>query len=226
MAHIGYPIVEAQPDGTFVITKHDGTGGLVNTDTVTAQLLYELGDPQRYLTPDCVANFASIELTQDGDNRVRVSGIEGSAPTDTYKVSIAMGGGWKASGQLTVAGPDAVEKATFTAELMFARLEMDNVRFEPEHRTVEVLGTGVCYEGMGSFGEPIEVVLRVGVRDEDKRKVDRFGMELASLLTSGPPGLTGFAGGRPKASEIVAFWPALMGKDKVSTTTTVTEVSA
>jgi hypothetical protein len=226
MAHIGYPVVEGHPDGTFVVTKHEGTGGLVSTDTVTAQLLYELGDPRRYLTPDVTADFTTIELTQEWDNRVRVSNIVGSPPTGTYKVSIAMGDGWKAGGQLTVPGPEAVDKALFAAEILFARLEMDNVSFPLSQRTVEVVGAGVCFEGMGSFPEPAEVVLRVGVRGEDKRKVDRFGMELASLLTSGPPGLTGFAGGRPKASEIVAFWPALLNKNKVSSKTTVTEVSA
>src|SRR5436190_1827686 len=175
MAHIGYPIAEAYEDGSFVITKHDATGGLVTPDTVSAQLLYELGDPERYLTPDVTAKFTSIQLKQDGDNRVRVDGIEGTAPTDTYKVSVAMSGGWKATGQLTVAGPDAVEKAKFTADLLFARLEMDGTKFTPEEILVETVGSGECYAGMIPETDPPEVTLRVNVRGDDQRKCDRMG---------------------------------------------------
>ena len=226
MAHIGYPIAEAYEDGSFVITKHDGTGGLVTPDTVTAQLLYELGDPSAYLTPDVTARFDSIQLKQDGEHRVRVDGIVGTAPTDTYKVSVAMSGGWKATGQLTVAGPNAVEKANFTAELLFARLEMDGTVFSEEEKLVECVGEGVCYAGMIPAADPPEVTLRVNVRSDDRRKVDRMGSELASLLTSGPPGLTGFAGGRPRASEIISFWPALISKSVVQSKTTVEEVAA
>src|SRR5205814_830155 len=105
MARIGYPIIEAAPDGTFVVTKHDGTGGLVNTETITAQLLYEMGDPRLYLTPDLTVDFTSIRLEDDGPNRVRVSGVVGLPATDSYKVSVTVGDGWKASGQLTVPGP-------------------------------------------------------------------------------------------------------------------------
>lgn len=222
---IGYPVVEAHPDGTFVVTKHPGTGGAVTTDTVTAQLLYELGDPNRYLTPDCIADFTTIELEQDGPDRVRVSGIKGSAPTDTLKVSIAMEGGFKAQGELTVGGPDAIEKADYTAELLFKRLELDGVTFEPHERSVELVGNNVLYKGMTSDpADPSEVVMKVGVRSDDKRKLDRWGMEIASLLTSGPPGLTGFAGGRPKATEIVAYWPALIARDAVQWSTSVETV--
>jgi hypothetical protein len=155
-----------------------------------------------------------------------VSGVKGAAPTDSYKVSIAMSGGYKVVGELTVAGPDAVEKAEATADLLFARLALDGVHFDPEDRHVECIGANVLFKGMVVDGaEPSEVVLRVAVRGDDSRKLDRFGMELASLLTSGPPGLTGFAGGRPRASEVVGFWPALLGKDAVGWTTSVELVS-
>ena len=222
---MGYPIVEASADGTFVVTKHPGTGGAVTIDTVTAQLLYELGDPNRYLTPDVVADFTTIELSDDGPDRVRVSGIKGSAPTPTLKVSIAMEGGYKAQGELTVGGPDAIEKANFTAELLFKRLELDGVTFEPHERHIELVGNNVLYKGMTPDpNEPSEVVMKVGVRSDNKRKLDRWGMELASLLTSGPPALTGFAGGRPKATEIVAYWPALISRDAVQWSTKVETV--
>lgn len=228
LAGIGYPLVEVAADGTFVVTKKDGTGGLVDVGTVTAQLLYELGEPERYLTPDVVADFTSIRLEQDGPDRVRVHGVRGSAPTDTYKVSISTLDGWRTTAQLTVGGPDAAAKARLTAEILLARLAEDGVVFPSEDCLIEVVGTNVLYAGMlpEPATAPSEVVLRVSVRSTDKAAVNRLGAELASLLTSGPPGLTGFAGGRPKASEIVGFWPALIEKSAVEARVQVKEVVA
>ncbi len=227
MARIGYPVCEAYPDGTFVITKQDGTGGLVSTDTVTAQLLYELGDPHAYLTPDVTADFSTIELEQEGPNRVRVHGIKGHAPTSTYKVSMAYSDGYKVLGELTCTGPDAAEKARFTAELLFARLELDGTSYDDAQKTIEIVGTNTaCFPGMVPPADSYEVIMRVGLREYDKRKANRFGGELASLLLSGPPGLTGFAAGRPRASEVIGYWPALLTKEKVSATVSITEVRA
>ena len=223
-ANLGYPIVDARPDGTFWITKHEGTGGVVSRDSVVHQLLYEMGDPTRYLGPDCTADFTSAIVEQDGPDRVRVSGVRGGAPTDTYKVSISYQNGYKATGQLVVSGPDARAKAELCADIVFDRLLLDGVSFAPDQKTVELLGTGVCHAGIVDPCDPPEVVLRIGVKDTDRRKVDRFGMEIVPLVTSGPPGVTGFAGGRPKATDIVGYWPALLGKDKVTTTVDVEEV--
>ncbi len=217
MARIGYPIVEARPDGTFGITKHAGTGGLVTTDTVRHQLVYEMGDPRRYLGPDCVADFTSVRLEQDGAERVRVHGVRGAPPTPTYKVSISYQDGWKASGQLTIAGPDALEKARLCARVVWERLALDGYEYAPEERLEEYVGANVCHAGIDSAerDDPSEVVLRMGVKGPDRERVDRFGLELVPLVTSGPPGVTGFAGGRPKATEIVGFWPALVGKQRI-----------
>lgn len=213
LAEIGYPIAEVDESGECLITKPTGTGGLVDRGTVTAQLLYELGDPHRYLTPDVVVDFTSITLTEAGRDQVRVSGVSGSEPTDTYKVSISIARGWTTTAQLTVGGPDAVARAQATADILFARLKEDGIEFEPDDRLVEMIGSNVLYPGMiDAPREPSEVVLRIGVRSTDKTAVDRLGSEMASLLTSGPPGLTGFAAGRPKASEIIGFWPALLDK--------------
>jgi len=212
--HLGYPIAEVKPDGTFTITKHAGTGGLVTVDTVSEQLVYEMGDPARYITPDVVAEFSSIRLKPAGRDRVDVGGIRGAAATDTYKVSISYLDGFAANGQLTISGPRATEKARVAAEALWGRLKRAGLEFE-EHLT-EIVGTGVCHGAAAPApGDPPEVVLRVGVKDHDERKVDRFGKELAPLVTSGPPGVTGFAGGRPKPREVVAFWPALIPKDLV-----------
>lgn len=225
MARIGYPVIEAYPDGTFVVTKHDGTGGLVNVETVTSQLVYEMGDPASYITPDCIADFTSIQLNQEADERVRVSGIQGALATDTYKVSISFRDGYKLVGQLTVAGPDAVEKAKLCADIVFDRVALDGVEFAPEERFVEIVGTNVCHAGIADApAEPAEVILRIGAKGHDKEKLNRLGMEIVPLVTSGPPGVTGFAGGRPKATDIISYWPALISKDKVSCSVSVEEV--
>ena len=225
LARIGWPIVEAHPDGSFVVTKHAGTGGVVDTESVTAQLVYELGDPARYLGPDVTADFRTIRLAADGADRVRVTGVRGGPPTPTLKVSMGVHEGYRVVGELTVAGPDAVERARLCAELLFARLAAEGITFPEDARTVELVGTHVCLPGMApSPADPLEIVLRIGVRDADPRKLDRVGAEIAPLLTSGPPGLTGFAGGRPKPSAMIGFWPALIGRERVAPTVDVVEV--
>lgn len=225
LARIGYPIVEAYPDGSFVITKHPGTGGLVTLETVASQLVYEMGDPRRYITPDCVADFTSIHLEQQGPDRVRISGIQGAPPTPTLKVSISFHEGYKIVGQLTIAGPEAVDKARLCADIVFDRLALDGVHFAPQERFVEIVGTNVCHAGiMPAPADPAEVVLRIGARGTDRDKLDRLGMEIVPLVTSGPPGVTGFAGGRPKATDIISYWPALIDRNKVRTTVSVEEI--
>ena len=214
----GYPVIEARADGTFTVTKHEGTGGMVTVDTVSEQLLYEMGNPREYITPDVIADFTSIRLEQEGRDRVRVSGIQGRPRTPFLKVSGSYLAGYKTSGQITLSGPRAVEKAGLAAEVVWKRLERAGVTFREEDRSVELLGTGACLPGIldgGAADDLPEIVLRLGVRDDDPGKVERFGKEIAPLITAGPPGVTGFAGGRPKAQEIVAYWPALLARDEV-----------
>lgn len=224
-AHIGYPVAEVSEDGSFVITKHEGTGGLVNEETVGSQLLYELTDPQNYLGPDCVADFTTIRLEEDGPDRVRISGVKGREPTPTYKVSMAYADGYKITGQLVVTGPDAVDKANLCADIVFKRMAMHGVDIPEEDRYVELLGTNVCYKGIVPREEqPHELLLRVGAKGPDKESLNVMGRELAPMVTAGPPGLTGFAAGRPKASIVIGYWPALIDKSKVETTVAVEEV--
>jgi len=221
--NLGYPILEVSPDGTFVVTKHEGTGGLVTVDTVAEQLLYEMGRPSHYITPDCVVDFTSIRLEQVGADRVRVSGIRGAAATDSYKVSISYLAGYKATGQLTISGPDALAKANVCAEALWGRLRQAGHTYDDT--STELVGVDSCHGPITPApGVVNEVVLRVGVRDADRAKVDRFGQELAPLVTSGPPGVTGFAGGRPKATEVLGFWPALIPKRLVDPAVAVEEV--
>lgn len=214
--NVGYPIAEARADGTFTVTKHAGTGGMVTVDTVAEQLLYEMGKPDQYITPDCVADFTSIRLAQEGPDRVAVSGIRGGPKTPTLKISASYLAGYKTSGQITVSGPRAVAKARLAADVVWRRLERAGVTFPPECRSVELVGAGACLPGIfPPVVEPPEVVLRLGVRDADPDKVARFGVELAPLITAGPPGVTGFAGGRPKPQEVMAYWPALLAREEV-----------
>lgn len=214
--NVGYPIVEAHADGSFVVTKHQGTGGMVTVDTVAEQLVYEMENPAEYITPDVIADFTSIRLAQEGPDRVAVSGIQGRPKTPFLKISASYFAGYKTTGQLTISGPRAVEKARLAAEIVWRRLERAGVTFPPEHRIEELVGVHACLPGiLESREEPAEVVLRLGVRDPDREKVERFGKEIAPLVTTGPPGVTGFAGGRPKPQEVVAYWPALLAREEV-----------
>lgn len=214
--NVGYPVVEAREDGTFTVTKHDGTGGMVTVDTISEQLLYEMGNPQEYIGPDVIADFTSIQLRQNGKDRVEVSGIKGRPRTPFLKVSGSYLAGYKSSGQITLSGPRAVEKAQLAADIIWKRLERAGVTFGEDCRSTELLGTGVCLPGVfPAPSDPPEVVLRLGVRDSDAAKIARFGQEIAPLITAGPPGVTGFAGGRPKPQEVVAYWPALLRREEV-----------
>lgn len=222
-ANIGYPIVEAFADGTFNITKHPGTGGLVTVDTVSEQIVYEMGDPKNYISPDVKVDFTTIRLEQLTDDKVRVFGIKGAPKTDSYKVSMSYHKGFKASGTLTVSGPEAYEKAQKCAEIIWKRLQ--NAGFTFDETNTEYLGVNSCHGDITPIPERInEVVLRLSAKDRDEEKIARFGKEIAPLITNGPPGITGFAGGRPKPQSIVAFWPALMDRDLVQTKVTVEEV--
>jgi Acyclic terpene utilisation family protein AtuA len=216
LANVGYPIVEARADGTFVVTKHPGTGGWINVPSVTEQLVYEMGDPHSYITPDVVADFTSIRLAADGADRVRVFGITGRPATDKLKVSIAYRSGYKAVGSLVYAWPDALEKAQLADRVLRERLDAMGLRFD--QLLTEFVGVSATHGPLAApMGEAPEVQWRVGVRSSDRTAVERFTREIAPLVLNGPPSVTGFAGGRPKVEEIVAYWPALVDKSVVHT---------
>jgi hypothetical protein len=215
LANVGYPIVEGSPDGTFAIVKHPGTGGRISVPSVTEQLVYEMGDPHAYITPDVVADFTTINLEQAGENRVRVFGIKGGPPTDKLKVSIAYRAGFKAVGTLVYVWPDAMEKARLADRVLRERFTMLGMTFDAiVTEFVGVNSTHGPLAGDGAHND--EVQLRIGVRSPDRTMVERFTRELAPLVLNGPPSVTGFAGGRPKVEDIVAYWPALVDKTVVS----------
>ncbi|HRH42067.1 MAG TPA: DUF1446 domain-containing protein [Pyrinomonadaceae bacterium] len=223
LANLGFPIIEASPDATFIVTKHENTGGRVNIQSVKEQLLYEMGDPKSYITPDVVADFSSINLESDGENRVKVFGIKGNPKTEFYKVSIAYSYGWKAVGTLVYAYPDAFKKAKAADQILRKRLQNLGLEFDLIH--TEFVGVNATHGHLA--GEPPknipEVQLRFGVRGKDKSAVERFTKELAPLILTGPPAVTGFAGGRPKVEEIMAYFPALIPKSLIKTTVEIIE---
>ena len=203
---IGYPIAEVNADGSFVVTKHAGTGGMVSVETVREQLVYEMGDPTRYLTPDCVVDFTSIQLESDGPDRVRVSGVRGAAPTDSLKVSMSHTEGFKASGAVIVCGPDACAKSETFADILWNRLPSF------EATLVEHIGQDATWGPLSPDTEAPEIMLRFGVRDPDRTKVQRFAAALPGLILSGPPGVA-VTGGRPPIQDVVAYWPCLIHRE-------------
>ncbi len=216
MAEIGFPIAEAYPNGEFIITKHAGTGGKVSYETVAEQLLYEIGNPEDYITPDCVADFTSIKLEDLGNDRVRVYNIKGKKATEFFKVSCSYSSGYSAAASLTYSWPQALTKAKYADSVLRKRLENLNLKFE-EIRT-EFIGYNSCHGPLSKqLDENLinEIMLRVAVRSQDYNSIERFGKEIAPLILTGPPSVTGFAGGRPKPSEVVAYWPALIPKKYV-----------
>ncbi len=221
MADVGFPIVEAHASGDFVVTKHDGTGGRVSRSTVTEQIVYEMGDPTTYITPDVIADFTTIRLADDGPDRVRVYGVEGRDRTPFLKVSIAYSAGWKAVGTLVYSWPDAAAKARAADRILRERMDRLGLTFDTVRS--ELVGWNATHGSL--VGDPPadlpEVQLRIGVRGTDRASIERFTREIAPLVLTGPPSVTGFAGGRPRVQEIMAYWPALIDRTVVEPHLTV-----
>jgi hypothetical protein len=213
-AHIGYPIIEAPADGNMVITKHAGTGGRVTRATVTEQLVYEIGDPRRYITPDVVADFTSFSLNDDGPDRIAITGARGLSRPEQLKVSIAYHYGWKAIGTVVYSAPDARKKAETADKMVRQRLSDAGLSFEKIH--TEFFGINACHGLLApSIADPAEVQVRIGVRARDKATVEKFTREVIPLVLNGPPTATGYGEGRPAVREIVAFWPTLIPREAV-----------
>jgi acyclic terpene utilization AtuA family protein len=214
-SNIGYPIVEISADGSCVVTKPAGTGGAVNEQTVKEQLLYEIGDPAAYLSPDATVSFLSLRVTDQGDDRVRVYGATGGPPPGKYKVSATFRAGFRASGLLTVFGRDAVAKARRCGQLVLERLR--DAGCKPHQSNVECLGAGDVAAGLfpAAGQNLLETVLRVTVADPRREIVDRFTREMAPLITNGPQGVTGYGEGRPAVHEVFGYWPTLIDRSLV-----------
>ena len=213
---IGFPIAEISEDGSCVITKPAFTGGAVTVPTVKEQLLYEIGDPGNYLSPDATVSFLTLRVDQLATDRVRVSGATGRAPPPGYKVSATYRDGYKAHGQLTIFGHDAVKKARHAGEALLTRLRDAGCEFR--ETLIECLGTGASVRGIASRVSDthlVETVQRVSVAADTKPTVERFTKEIAPLVTCGPQGVTGYATGRPKVLPIFGYWPCLIDRSLV-----------
>lgn len=221
---VGYPIAEVSDDGEVVITKPEKTGGLVDERTVSEQLLYEIGDPAHYLTPDVDADFTGLSLNQIGTNRVAVSGARGNPPPSTYKVSMAYRDGYMAANTLVICGPDSERTARYCAEIILRRVEQAGFKLERTH--VECLGCGDTLPGIWPRpSNSYETVLRISAHDSRKEALERFIREFAPLVTSGPAGVTGYTGPRGKPYPVLAYWPTRVSRDRVAQQTDVRTVS-
>ena len=217
--NMGYPIVECAADGSFVVAKPAGTGGLITPAVVAEQMLYEIGDPAAYILPDVVCDFTQVTMTQEGENRVRVAGARGAPPTDSYKVSATYMDGWRAQAQLLVTGIDAAKKARRSGEAILARTramfgKLKFADYLDSH--IEVLGAEHQYGPHARTQAVREAIVRVTVRHENPKALGVFAREVAPAGTSWAPGTTGAGGGgRGKPSPNVRLFSLLLPKGAV-----------
>lgn len=213
--NMGYPIAEFLPDGTFVVTQHPGSGGQVTRKTVTEQLVYEMGDPRNYITPDVIADFSTLTLAEAGPNRVQVSGARGGPRPEHLKVSIAYQDGYKAHGTLIVSRPEAVDKCRALADILWKQLALDC-----EETSTELVGYNACHRRLVPSFDPPEILLRLGVRDHDRAKVEEFAKKFTSLLLSATPAVA-IVGSRPRVQDVVAYWPCLVPASEITPEVTI-----
>jgi hypothetical protein len=218
-AHIGYPIVECAADGSFIVTKPEGTGGLVTCATVGEQILYEVGDPQAYMLPDVVCDFAGLKIEQVGDQRVRVSQTKGRAPSGFYKVSVTHADGWRCLAAMPVVGRDAARKAERQADAVIERVEemLRNRNLPPfRAKRIEALGAEATYGANSRARDVREVVCKIGVEHDDPAAMEVFLREIDSPTTSMSPGSTGWFAGRPTVSPVIRVYSCLIDRTTLS----------
>lgn len=209
-ANLGFPYVEVNADGSFVISKPSESGGRVDEETVKEQLVYEISDPNAYLSPDATVSFLSISIENVGQNRILVKGATGRPPSNTYKVSATYDDGYKAEAMLAIFGPEAVKKAKLCGEIILERVKQQGYALQRTH--IECLGAGDVVKGVAFSNkeEPIECVLRIAVADARKEALECFVKEIAPLVTSGPQGTVGYTTGRPHIRQVFGYWPCLI----------------
>jgi Acyclic terpene utilisation family protein AtuA len=216
-AHIGFPIAEVSANGDCVITKPENTGGLVTEEVIKEQLLYEIGDPENYISPDATVSFTHLKVEQEGINRVKISQAKGRPSTNYYKVSTSYNAGYKTEAMLTIFGPHAAQKAYRSGEIILERVRLAG--YELKHYHVECLGNLDVAEGVLASEAPKdlkECVLRICAIDTKKEALEYLTKQIAPLVTSGAQGTTGYISGRPKVRPVFGFWPCLIEKSLVT----------
>jgi len=223
LANIGYPVVEFQEDGAFIVTKHPGTGGRVDLRSVKEQLIYEIGDPKRYVTPDVIADFTSLKLEDLGSNSVRVTGVRGSERPEKLKVSMSYSDGYVVAGTMLYSWPDAYRKARAAGEIVKSRLAKAGVSYEKIH--CEAIGVNGCHGPITDqdLRDIPEVMFRIAMKTADKASAERFTREIAPLVLNGPPSATSYFASRGAVQEVFAYWPALIGRTAVEPRLTFVE---
>lgn len=217
LAHIGFPIIEADQNGDFIVTKHPNTGGLVSQATVKEQMVYEIGDPSSYYTPDVIADFTSAQLSDAGRDRVMITGVRGRARPDKYKVSISYFHGYRTVSTLVYSWPDAIAKARAATEILQTRIKELGLDFEKTH--AEIIGVNACHGALTESNDPQipEVMLRFAVQGLNERDIKRFTREMAPLVLGGPPFATAYSGGKGDVSEVFGYWPSLVDRASIQT---------
>lgn len=223
-AHIGYPIVECVADGSFVVTKPAGTGGLVSRAVVAEQILYEVGDPQAYMLPDVVCDFSQVKAEQIGEHRVRVTGAIGYPPSGRYKVSITHADGDRCLAFMPIVGRDAARKAQRQGEAVLTRVEDmlrdRNIAPFRAHR-IEILGAEASYGANARAQATREVICKVAVEHDDPKAFKYFLREFDSPTTSMAVGTTGWFGGRSQVTPVMRVFSCLIEREAVPVTVTL-----
>jgi hypothetical protein len=207
--NLGFPFVEIFSDGTFYVTKHEFTGGLVSVNTVKEQLLYEISDPKRYFSPDVIADLTNLKVEEIKENVVRVSGGKGRPPTRKLKVSMSFHAGFQSRGSIIISGPNVLSKAKKFEEIFWSKLKIDF-----EKKNTEYVGYNACHFGLVTNEKSNEILLQFYAFDKDRNKLEQFSKLLSSLILSGPPGVA-VTSGRPKIQQIMAYWPTYIDKGLV-----------